>query len=197
MAKAKAGAKKAPTKPKISKEAKEIAASNTKEELFKIAEEEEVKVAKSAKEEVIAQALLDAGVEFTEDEGDQDTGAEDEDTGAEEAAEGDEEGDEDDEDEDEDEEEEEEEPADTIKAKGLFVAKKAGSSVKVYWPNGELCQVYTKKNVKNPGEAAKLFVDKKNNQLARGMTREGSKGKPVYPKGMTGEGTRPTHHVIE
>lgn len=217
MAKAKPKAKpktkpKATPKPKISEEAKEIAASNLKSELVAIAKEDKIKIDPKAKEEVIAQALLDAGVKFEEvDEGDQDTGedkpdnpSEDgeddsDDESAEEEADEDadeeEEGEGEDIDDDEDtgvepqpEAEEEEEVTDKLKAPtGLFVAKKAGTSVKVYWPNGNLCRVYTKKEVKNPAEAAELFIKKKNNQVGSGMGREGRKGKPVYPKGMVRE----------
>ncbi len=211
----KAGKGKASDKPKalkITNEAKEIAADMKKDELIEIAEDQKVKIDKKAKEEVIAQTLLNAGVEFEDADEASDTSddedAEEEDDGTEEDEKEDdsEEEDEDDDEEDDDdeeEEEEEEEAKDQIRATGKFESKKAGSSVKVYWPNGGLCRVYTVKQVKKvkgiktPAEAAEMFIKKKNNQMG-GMPREGSVGKPVYPKGMTGDGTgtRPTNHVV-
>lgn len=181
-----------PTKLKAvkpTKEAEELAEQYTKAELIEIAEGEEVKINKSNKEATIAQALLDAGVEF-EDEEDTEENPEDptKEDGDEKADKEEEESEEeeDEEEDDEDEEEDEEDKVETIAAKGKFTYKKAGSTAKVYWPNGELCRIYDKKSVKNPAVTAKLFCDKKNNQLGE-APREGSKGKPIYPKGMARE----------
>ena len=156
--------------PEISEEAKTVAKEYTKEQLIGFATDEKVEIDKSAKEEVIAQVLLDADVKFQDDK-DKDK------------------------DKDEDEETEEEkkqreinEAADNKKTEienrdmkvspGKFIVKGAT----VYFPSGEFCRTYKKDQVKdekgksvNPNDVAKDFAAKKNSQLNKGLWNEGKK----------------------